>query len=59
MLGLYLEPKTRTKKQIKRINKKFWEQPIAYFPLIRHGPQRKRRRQQFFVAMEHLYGAVV
>jgi hypothetical protein len=22
------------------INKKFWEELIAYFPLIRHGPQR-------------------
>jgi hypothetical protein len=25
-------------------NKKFWEELIAYFPLIRHGPHRKRRR---------------
>jgi hypothetical protein len=24
-----------------RKNKKFWEEPIAYFPLKRHGPQRK------------------
>jgi hypothetical protein len=23
------------------INKKFWEELRAYFPLIRHGPQRK------------------
>jgi hypothetical protein len=30
-------------------NKKFWEKPVAYFPLIRHEPQRKRRLQQFFV----------
>jgi hypothetical protein len=30
--------------------KKFWEELIAYFPLIRHGPHRKRRLQQFFVA---------
>jgi hypothetical protein len=30
------------------INKKFWEQLIACFPLIRHGPQRKRRAQQLF-----------
>jgi hypothetical protein len=28
---------------------KFWEELIAYFPLI-HGPQRKRRLQQFFAA---------
>jgi hypothetical protein len=24
------------------INKKFWEELIAYFPLTRHGPRRKR-----------------
>jgi hypothetical protein len=24
--------------------KKFWEEVIAYFPLIRHGPHRKRSR---------------
>jgi hypothetical protein len=32
------------------INKKFWEELTAYCPLIRHGPHRKRRLQQFFVA---------
>jgi hypothetical protein len=30
--------------------KKFWEELIAYFPLIQHGTQRKRGLQQFFVA---------
>jgi hypothetical protein len=25
-----------------KINKKFWEEVIAYFTLIRHGPHRKR-----------------
>jgi hypothetical protein len=30
-------------------NKKFWEELIASFPLIRYGPHRKRL-QQFFVA---------
>jgi hypothetical protein len=30
------------------MNKKFWEELIAHFPLIRHGQQRKRRVQQFF-----------
>jgi hypothetical protein len=25
-------------------NKKFWEEIIAYFPLIRHGPHRKRNK---------------
>jgi hypothetical protein len=29
-------------------NKKFWEELIAYFPLIRHGPHTKRGVQQFF-----------
>jgi hypothetical protein len=24
--------------------KKFWEELIAYFPLIRHGPQRKLKK---------------
>jgi hypothetical protein len=32
------------------INKKLWEELLDYFPLIRHGPHRKRRLQQFFVA---------
>jgi hypothetical protein len=27
---------------LKTKNKKFWEELIAYFPLIRHGPHRKR-----------------
>jgi hypothetical protein len=31
--------------------KKFKEVLIAYFPLIRHGPHRKRRLQQFFIAV--------
>jgi hypothetical protein len=31
-------------------NKKFWEELIAYFPLIRHEQHRKRRLQQFLVA---------
>jgi hypothetical protein len=31
-------------------NKKFWEELIAYFPMIRYGPHRKRRLQQFVVA---------
>jgi hypothetical protein len=25
-------------------NKKFWEDVIAYFPLIGHGPHRKRKK---------------
>jgi hypothetical protein len=29
-------------------NKKLWQEPIAYFPLIWHGPHRKRRVLQFF-----------
>jgi hypothetical protein len=29
-------------------NNKFWEELIAYFPFIRHGPHRKRRVRQFY-----------
>jgi hypothetical protein len=29
-------------------NKKFWEELVAYFPLIRHGPHGKRDVQQLF-----------
>jgi hypothetical protein len=39
-------------------NKKFWEELIACFLLIRHGPHRKRRLQQIFVAVEYLYRVV-
>jgi hypothetical protein len=28
-------------------NKKFWEELIAYFPMIRYGSHSKRRLQQF------------
>jgi hypothetical protein len=28
-------------------NKKFWEELIAYFPLIRHGPHRKRKTWRY------------
>jgi hypothetical protein len=31
-------------------NKKFWEELIACFPLIRHRPHKRRHLQQFFVA---------
>jgi hypothetical protein len=34
----------------KRKKKKFWEELMAYFPLIRLRPHRKRCLQQFFVA---------
>jgi hypothetical protein len=34
----------------KTTKNQFWEEPIAYFPLIGHGPHRKLR-QQFFVAV--------
>jgi hypothetical protein len=30
------------------LNKLFWEELIAYFPLIRHVPYRKRLVQQLF-----------
>jgi hypothetical protein len=32
----------------KELKKNFWEELFAYCPLIRHGPQRQRRLQQFF-----------
>jgi hypothetical protein len=34
----------------RKCKKKFWEELMAYFPLIRHGLHRKRRLQQYFVA---------
>jgi hypothetical protein len=37
-----------------RENKKFWEELIVYFPLIRHGPHRKQRVQQFFYCCVYL-----
>jgi hypothetical protein len=35
---------------VPHLNRKFWYKLIAYFSLIRHGPLRKQRLQQFFVA---------
>jgi hypothetical protein len=32
------------------VKDKFWEELIAYFPLIRHGPYKIGRLQQFLVA---------
>jgi hypothetical protein len=34
---------TARKKEEDSINKKFWEEPIAYFPSIRHGENEKIR----------------
>jgi hypothetical protein len=31
--------------------KKFWEELIAYFVLIRHGPHRNRSVQQFYCCL--------
>jgi hypothetical protein len=39
--------------------KKFWEELIAYYPLIRHGPHRKRHIQQFFYCCECVFVAAV
>jgi hypothetical protein len=33
------------------INKKFWEELMAYFPLIRDGPYRKRRPQTILLML--------
>jgi hypothetical protein len=30
------------------LNKTFWEELITYFPLMRHGPHRKRRVKKFW-----------
>jgi hypothetical protein len=32
------------------LHKKFWKELIAYFPLKRHGPHRKWRLRQLFIA---------
>jgi hypothetical protein len=37
--------------QKKRQIKKFWEELMSYFPLIRHGPRRKRRLQKIFTQL--------
>jgi hypothetical protein len=37
--------------RLKLLETKFWEELMAYFPLIQHGPYRKQRLQQFFVAV--------
>jgi hypothetical protein len=42
--------KERGLNEDRKKNKKFWDELLAYFPSIRHGPQRKRRLQQSFVA---------
>jgi hypothetical protein len=37
------------------LNKKFWEELIAYFPLIRHAPHRKRRLQLIFFCRGNVF----
>jgi hypothetical protein len=36
-------------------NKKFWEELIAYFPLIRHGPHRKQRVHPAVLLLLHVF----
>jgi hypothetical protein len=36
--------------EIALLNKKFWEEVIALFPITRYIPRRKRHLQQFSVA---------
>jgi hypothetical protein len=48
--SLYIQNNLVTLGPVWKSNDKFWEEIIAYFPLIRHGPHRKRLLQQFFVA---------
>jgi hypothetical protein len=42
-------------RQDKHRNKKFWEELIAYSPLIRQGPHRKRRVQHLVLLLLRLY----
>jgi hypothetical protein len=42
------EPQAHREGGKKNWNKNFWEEIIAYFPFIRHGPHKERRVQQFF-----------
>jgi hypothetical protein len=46
----YKQHKQTQGQKIQIRNKKFWEELIAYFPLIRHTPYRKRCLQQFIAA---------
>jgi hypothetical protein len=41
----------RTCRFLHFINRKFWEE-LIHFPLIQHGPHRKPRLRQFFIAAE-------
>jgi hypothetical protein len=45
----YMKIERRKNERIKRST---WEELMAYSPLIRHGPHRKQRLQQLFVAAE-------
>jgi hypothetical protein len=36
--------------RMEETNKKLWKELITYFPLIRHGPHRKRHQQMFIAA---------
>jgi hypothetical protein len=44
---LPLSPGISVLTHTRRKNKELWEERISYFALIRHGPHRKRRVQQF------------
>jgi hypothetical protein len=45
--NLALFTRFQSRSLILKQNKKFWEELMAYFPLIQHGPHRKRHLQQF------------
>jgi hypothetical protein len=40
--------KYKFRRVVLNVKKKSWEEVITYFPLIRHGPHRKLRVQQYF-----------
>jgi hypothetical protein len=51
--GKILGGREKTKKtdRMRKRNKKFLEELIAYFRMIRQGSHRKRRLQKFFVTV--------
>jgi hypothetical protein len=48
LLKVKLEVAKKEIREMGERNNKFWEELIAYFSLIRHGPHRKRRVQKLF-----------
>jgi hypothetical protein len=57
---LLASPKSKKKKgrENQRELKKFWEELIAYFPLLRHRPHSKRRHRNSSLPRKYVYRAV-